>query len=186
VLRRNLWREYPNAPDCCWRFPLVPIEDEVKTRYLSAAAVALLLAGCAHATSSSSTRTHTGSVADVTRELTELEHDWDAAGDRGDTATINRIVADEYVGYFGNGSIDKKSLLREVAGPHEWTQAASDAGVKNVQLYDNVAILHGLGTRTMRSRTGQLRTDRDVYIEVFVHRDGRWQIVTGQYTAVGR
>src|SRR5437773_2715436 len=45
---------------------------------------------------------------DIERELKQKEHDWSAAYLKHDTAMIDRILADDYVGVDGRGIVSSK------------------------------------------------------------------------------
>jgi ketosteroid isomerase-like protein len=102
--------------------------------------------------------------------LMQLERDWNAAFHRNDVRTIERILADEFVATYSDGTRGDKAKELKLAA-------------ENNQIYGNTAVvlftLHLMGPKNGRPTAVTYR-----YVDVFVLRDGRWQCVTSQSTRV--
>lgn len=119
----------------------------------------------------------------VERELMQLERDWSAAYLKHDTATIDRLLAEDYMGTDGRGWITNKT--QEIEEAREPVSGAVPPFVvldetvtdMKVRPYGNVAVVTGRVIEKIRSK------DRESTIQyrrttVWVKRDGRWQCVS--------
>jgi len=119
----------------------------------------------------------------VARQLMQMERDWSAAFLKHDTATVERILADDYVGTDGRGVLtDKAAELREVAAPAPgappaWVVLDEQVGDMKVRVYGDAAVVTGVVTERVRFE-GDESTVRYRRTTVYVKRAGRWQCVS--------
>jgi hypothetical protein len=98
-----------------------------------------------------------------------------------DTATLSRLVADEFIEISRLGQIRTKAdNIRDIgSGDLRLLSVRYDSLV--VRIYGDVAVLRGIADNTGTFRgfpfSGKIR-----YMRVFVRRDGRWQAVAMQQT----
>ncbi len=113
---------------------------------------------------------------DAAREVERLERDLVAAIGRGDLATYDRIVADDYVAFDASGKTTPKAevLASYRSGARKYT---------NLEIFDVEPRVYG-DTAVVAAKTKGLRRegDRDVpnrvrYIRVYAKRDGKWRAV---------
>jgi ketosteroid isomerase-like protein len=99
-----------------------------------------------------------------------------------DRATMERLYADDYMYTHSNGNVlNKTQEIAESMSPDQaWTAHKTDD--LKVRVYGNVAIVTGLSTLTGSSKAYVSGPRR--YTEVWVRRNGRWQMVGGQSTLV--
>jgi ketosteroid isomerase-like protein len=99
-----------------------------------------------------------------------------------DRATMERLYAEDYMYTHSNGTVlNKTQEIAESMSPDQaWTAHKSDD--LKVRIYGNVAIVTGLSTLTGSSKAYVSGPRR--YTEVWVRRNGRWQMVGGQSTLV--
>jgi ketosteroid isomerase-like protein len=131
---------------------------------LSAAVLAVLLSATA------------APAQDASREVEQLERDLVAAIGRGDLATYDRIVADDYVAFEASGKTSPKAeiLASYRSGARKYTDLA---------IFDVEGRVFG-DTAVVTAKTKGLRRegDRDVpnrvrYVRVYARRDGKWRAV---------
>jgi len=102
---------------------------------------------------------------------------------RADTIALSRMVADEFVEISRLGQLRTKAdNIRDIAsGELRLTSVKYDS--LTVRIYGDVAVLRGIADNTGRFRgfpfSGKIR-----YTRIFVRRDGRWQAVAMQQTAL--
>jgi ketosteroid isomerase-like protein len=120
----------------------------------------------------------------VESELMQLERDWSAAYLKHDTATIDRLLAEDYMGTDGRGWITNKAQeIEEAKEPVSGAPAPPfvvlDEAVTDMKVrpYGNVAVVTGRVIEKIRSK------DKESTIQyrrttVWVKRDGRWQCVS--------
>jgi ketosteroid isomerase-like protein len=116
--------------------------------------------------------------------LAQLELDWDAAFHRKDVNFIERILADEFVVTYDDGTRGDKA--RELALAAGFNQQIDSSVLDEfiVKVYGDTAVVwftqHLVGPKQGRRLEVTLH-----YVDVFVQRDGRWQCVASQSTKVG-
>jgi ketosteroid isomerase-like protein len=115
--------------------------------------------------------------------LVQLERDWDAAFHNHDVATIDKILADEFIVTYDDGlRADRKKELELAAtfDEHVDSSALDDFIVKE---YGNTAIvwftLHLVGP--VNGKPVEIAFQ---FTDVFVLRNGRWQAVSSQSTRI--
>ena len=119
--------------------------------------------------------------AKVEQEIRTLEHEWFDSYVRGNRAAFDRIVADDAVMTYGNGKVGNKSeAIAEVKAPADASYSLTSDDVK-VSVYGDTAIVTGRVTEkgifNGRSVNSQSR-----YTDVWVKRNGLWQVVAAQNT----
>ena len=117
----------------------------------------------------------------VEQEIRRLERQWFESYVRGDRAAFDLIVADDAVMTYGNGKVGNKSeAIAEIKAPADASYSLTSDDVQ-VRLYGDTAIVTGRvtekGTFNGRSLNSQSR-----YTDVWVRRNGRWQVVAAQST----
>jgi len=114
--------------------------------------------------------------------LLQLERDWSEAFVKKDVAALDRILANEfqanYVDFVGN----KKQFLSLLKRSDSKTESAVNSEMRALVFGDR-AIVNGLAT-DKSSMGGKDTSGQGRWTDVFVKRDGRWQIVTGYSTKV--
>ncbi len=102
---------------------------------------------------------------------------------RADTTALSRLVADEFIEVSRLGQLRTKAdNLRDIASGNLRLLTVKYDSL-TVRIYGDVAVLHGIADNTGTFRGlpfgGKIR-----YMRVFVRRDGRWQAVAMQHTAL--
>ena len=116
---------------------------------------------------------------EVLRQLTTLENEWNNANLKADKAAVTRILADEFRGVAGDGTVeDKEQYLANMrANTDIKTLTLSDL---NVSLMGNNAVMTGLNTAKFKKGADQVYR----FTDTFIWRDGRWQAISSQATRV--
>jgi ketosteroid isomerase-like protein len=111
------------------------------------------------------------------REIENLESQWRTAVMQNDVATVNRLLADDYLGINPNGTLETKAdaLAQRRSGTVRISSIDPD-NVK-VRVYGETAVV------TSRVDVVGHDGDRDIsgryhYTRVYNHRDGEWKIVS--------
>lgn len=106
----------------------------------------------------------------------------DASLIKKDRATMERLYADDYTYIHSNGTVanKKQDIAASMSPDQAWTAHKSDD--MRVRIYRDVAVVTGISTLT-GSAKGYVSGPRR-FTEVWVRRNGRWQIVNGQSTLV--
>jgi ketosteroid isomerase-like protein len=115
-------------------------------------------------------------AADAVREVEQLEKDLVAAIGRGDLATYDRIVADDYVAFPTTGEEKTKAqiLVEYRSGARRYT-ALEIFDVKG-RVFGETAIVSAK-TKGFRREGGRDVPNRVRYVRVFAKRAGKWRAV---------
>jgi ketosteroid isomerase-like protein len=117
----------------------------------------------------------------VESQLLKLEREWLDAYLNRDVAAMERIEADEFTITHGNGQVLSKAqeiANLKSAGPKDPAEAFSTEEVK-VRIYGDAAVLTGIVV--MKNARG---TQRSRYTDVYIKRDGRWQVAASHLTSL--
>ena len=117
----------------------------------------------------------------VVQEMRALVRAWDDAFVKGDTATLDRLLADEFA--FVGGPKKGDYLASFKTRPADAVQSAISTDIQ-VQVYGDAVVLTGLDTISGKKK-GQPYVSKWLYIDVWIKRGGRWQCVK-TYSAPAR
>jgi ketosteroid isomerase-like protein len=106
----------------------------------------------------------------------------DQAQFKKDRATMERLMADDYVYTHSNGAVnDKAADIKETMSDDiKWTDTKSDD--LKVRTYGNVAVVTGQVTLTGSAKNYVPGPRR--FTEIWIKREGRWKSIGGQTTLV--
>ncbi|HYT49979.1 MAG TPA: nuclear transport factor 2 family protein [Pyrinomonadaceae bacterium] len=110
----------------------------------------------------------------VERELRKLVRLWDDADVKRDTATLARLLADEFTFVGGPTKREYLDSLRSLS-PDSFTESAISTDVR-VQVYGSTVIVTGVDTIAGKNK-GQPYVNKWLYMDVWIKRAGRWQCV---------
>jgi hypothetical protein len=116
--------------------------------------------------------------------LIELEREWDAAFHTQNAEFIERVLADEFVATYGDGTRGDKA--KELALAREFDQQVDSSHLDDfiIKVYRDTAVV--MFTQYLVGPVKGKPTEVQYhYIDVWVVRDGRWQAVASQSTRVG-
>ena len=127
----------------------------------------LVLSSC---TSDECTRTETE------RYIIESERQWAESVASGDTATVERILAADFVGVDPKGPLyDKTKMISDTREAPKYFVSNHANDIK-VRFYGNTAVAQG--SETWERRSGE--RGRFVWTDTWVKRNGKWQIVAAE------
>ncbi len=116
----------------------------------------------------------------VERELMALDQRYNDAQVTRDRTTLEELWADDYLYTHSNGVMMNKAqdIADTMSGDMTWTAARLDD--LKVRVYGDVGIV--TGRLTMEGRAKRYASGARRFTDIFVKRDGRWQLVGGQTT----
>ena len=126
----------------------------------------------------------------VEQELLKLERDWLDAYTKRDVAAMERIEADDFMITFADGAVrtkaDEIANLKKPA-PEGQPPIFMTADTK-VRVYGDTAVLTGKvimkGTYAEGPKKGEQYNLQYRYTDVYVKRNGRWQVVASHLTGL--
>ncbi|HVC21733.1 MAG TPA: nuclear transport factor 2 family protein [Vicinamibacterales bacterium] len=115
---------------------------------------------------------------DAAAQLRSLEQAWLRAARDRDTATLDRLLAKDFVHIAYTGRVlSKRDALQAPVAPSGVRQTLSQLRVRT---YGHTGIVTGLNTATTPSGAVAVRLR---FTDVFVRSGRRWQVVSAQETA---
>ncbi|WP_082028848.1 nuclear transport factor 2 family protein [Xanthomonas sacchari] len=133
----------------------------------------LLLSGCSHTPIATS-----GSYAEAERYIIDCSRDWAESVVTGDRSKRKIYFADDFIGTDTKGRRYDKSQVTRETGPAKQIVSNTLHDV-SVRFFGDTAIAHGSETWTRKDgSTGQY-----VWTDIWIKRDGRWQVVAAQDAA---
>lgn len=111
-------------------------------------------------------------------EIESLEHQWLNAAQAHDRATLDRILADDFVDVSSNGAF--RSKADALAGSNAPPGATQTLHELRVRVYGDCAIANGVNVVHSDTLGWTVQVP---FTDVFVRRAGRWQAVSAQETA---
>jgi uncharacterized protein (TIGR02246 family) len=125
-------------------------------------------------------RSAQGSSA-VELAIIQLEKDWVQAALKKDAAAMERIIADDWVGVAFNGTtLTKAEVLNDLKSGTTASETI-ELGPLKVRVFGDTAIVNGSATEKSTWQ-GKDSSGHYVLVDVFVKRNGRWQVVSSQAT----
>jgi len=118
----------------------------------------------------------------VKKQLVEIEHTINEATRTKDRVTLERIYADDNYCVHSNGAPMNKAaeLSKNMSTENTWTGFDLDDVV--VRVFGHVGIL--TGRLTLQGSAKGFKAGARRFTDIFVRRDGRWQLINCQTTLV--
>jgi len=101
---------------------------------------------------------------------------WAAASAKQDTATVERILAGDFLGVDTQGNFFRKNEELDAVGKNESGYIEGKVSEMNVRFFGEAAVAQG--SETWRKRNGE--QGRYVWTDTWIRRDGKWQIVASE------
>ena len=119
----------------------------------------------------------------VEQALMQMERDWTDAAVKHDAAAIGRIIADDWAGTSWDGqTFDKAKSLADLPSG---TTASITLDPMKVRVFGDVAIVTG-GDTEKSTDTADNGLAHYVWTDVYLKRNGQWQVVATQGSKVPR
>lgn len=158
---------------------------------LTMAAVTMSVSSCATSpdtATSSPTPAATSAPAsteNIAQAIRQLVNERDQAIQRGDTAAIDRIYADDYISTSASGLVRTKAQVIEdfKSGALKIESITSDE--INVRAHGETAIVTGRMTTKGQDR-GRDVSGQNRFTQMYMRRNGRWQIVAFHLSRIGQ
>ena len=118
-------------------------------------------------------------TADDEQQVRQLEHEWIEAFLQGDTETLDRILADDFIFTDPEGRLlTKPEWIADITSG-ELTFESIHIDDLQVRMYGDAAVANGRVTVKAQSKEGGFE-GQYCYTDMYVKRDGRWQAVAEQ------
>jgi ketosteroid isomerase-like protein len=121
----------------------------------------------------------------VEQELIKLENEWGEAIVKHDAASIDRIMADDYMGTYVDGSFFTKAQYIEYVKSSKEEILSLVIDEWKVGVYGDAAVVMGRTTMKMQS-AGKEMTYQVRFTDTWVKRAGRWQCVAAHNSTIAQ
>ena len=118
-------------------------------------------------------------------EIRRIEFEWGVAFERGDMATLDRLMADEYIVTDPLGVVRNKADSLAAVETRAVFFESSRSDDVNVRINGDTAVVTGRSTFRGRYK-GWSMAGQYQYTDVLVKRQGSWLAVSSHITALGR
>jgi ketosteroid isomerase-like protein len=119
--------------------------------------------------------------ASIERTLMQMERDWGQAQIKNDFATVEKILAKDWVGIDYDGQVvDRTQMLAHMKTGSSTLQSEELSDMK-VRVFGSTAVVTGKDSEKSTDR-GKDSSGKYVWTDVFVMRNGVWQVVASQST----
>jgi ketosteroid isomerase-like protein len=128
-----------------------------------------------------------GKKMSVSAVLKDNENRWSAAIAKHDTATIESLVAPDFVGVNSKGKVqNRRAVLAELKSNKE-TYTSTKAEKLDVHMYGpNVAVVVGMANEKGTDKDGKTFDRTYRFTDTWMDRAGNWQCIASQVTLVGQ
>jgi ketosteroid isomerase-like protein len=135
---------------------------------------AVFLAGCRQPPAARETAAPDADA--VQNTVSQLEHDWVAAIVKKDVSTLEQVIADDFVGISSSGGAYTKTLAIDDVRGGQYVVEKMELTEVTVTPFGTTAI--AFTTQDEASHYGTTNTSgRYRYMDVWMQRNGRWQVV---------
>lgn len=123
-------------------------------------------------------------AAPVEQHIREIEIEWGHAFERRDIATLDRLMADDYILTDPLGNVRSKAESLAAIQANEVRFESSESDNVNVWITGDTAVVTGRSTFRGRYK-GWSMAGYYQYTDVLVRRRGSWRAVGSHITAIG-
>ena len=124
-------------------------------------------------------------AAGIEDEIKSLEKERAAAVIKADTATLEKLTADDYILINANGQMMDKQQTMEAIKTGQIKIASNDLSDLKVRVYGNTAVVTGKST-VKGTLSGTEVNGPILFTRVYVKKNGHWQAVAFQQTRVSQ
>lgn len=117
-------------------------------------------------------------------EIRRLEDRINRAIVEGDVAFFDRILAEEFTHTSQSGKFRTRAEWMKGREQGKSSYESFETEDAQVRIYADTAVVTGLSKAKWREADGQPRSGEYRFLRVWVRRDGRWQAVAFQSTAI--
>ena len=128
-----------------------------------------------------------GKKMNVSTILKDNETRWSAAIAKHDTATIESMVAPDYIGVNANGKVQNRRTLLADAKSDKDTYTSTKAEKLDVHMYGaGVAVVVGMANVKGTGKDGKAFDRTYRFTDTWMDRGGNWQCIASHSTLVGQ
>src|SRR5215813_575374 len=122
--------------------------------------------------------------AQIKDDLIRIEREIGRANLDCDYRYFDRVEGDDFIFTDSSGNVSDKK--QDMAGEKDCrkTEGSYDVDETEVRIYGQTVVVTGRVTTTVKNKAGETVVRRSRFTDVFVWRDGRWQLVAGHSSRI--
>jgi hypothetical protein len=125
-----------------------------------------------------------GTPSEIKNDLLRIEREIGRANLDCDYRYFDKVEAEDFIFTDAAGGVtDKKQDMAGEKDCHE-SNGTYDVDDARTRLYGNTAVVTGRVTTTHKNKEGKVVIRHSRFTDVFVWRDGRWQLVAGHSSRI--
>jgi ketosteroid isomerase-like protein len=128
-------------------------------------------------------QTETAKAPSAAQSVRQLEKDWLEAEKAADTAKLDEIIADDWVGIGPDGKTETKQEFLANVKSGQMKMESAEVGPMQVKMVGGVAVVQGSDT-DKSTANGKDSSGKYVWMDVFEKRGGKWVAVRSQTAMV--
>jgi len=119
------------------------------------------------------------------KTLLQIEHDWNEALKTGNLAWFEQNLAGDMTDIMSsNGSLQTKADSIKLVKTDKTVYESLELSGLRVRVEGNAGIVTGVNHIKARAEGGQIVELRFAFTDIYVKREGRWQVWASQHTAI--
>ena len=117
--------------------------------------------------------------ATIEEQLYEMEYEWVGANQSGDGSVLDRLFAEDFIYTIDDGTLYLKDAFIELAERDAGSVDSIRIQDMETRWYAGTAVVTGVGVDYWTDESGTDQRAAFQFTNVFVERDGNWQVVVG-------
>ena len=119
----------------------------------------------------------------IEERLIQMGDDWSGAYESGDLSALDRIFADDFIYTVNDGTLYEKEAFIALDEQDPIDYDSTRIEEREIRWYGSTAVVTGVGVSYWTDENGAVQRDAGRFTNVFVEREGRWQVVVGHSSA---
>src|SRR6266851_4448093 len=129
----------------------------------------------------------TAAKGSVDAQLKDMEDRWEMAISKHDTATVEQLIADDYVMTNEKGKVlNRAAALKERKKDTDTYEKATNSKIAVHMINRDAAVVTGMSQETGKDKSGKPFDRTYRWTDTFVVRNGKWQCVATQVTLLAQ
>ncbi len=118
------------------------------------------------------------------QDIQSLENRRYKAMVEADVAALNELLADDLIYTHSNAVVDSKQSYIEGVVNKRWAYSAAERPQEKIEVFGDAARVTGHVRLTLKNADGSSRTVNGRFLNLWLKRNGRWQMAAWQSTPI--
>ena len=118
------------------------------------------------------------------QDIQSLENRRYKAMVEADVAALNELLADDLISTHSDAVVDSKQSYIEGVVNKRWAYSAAERPQEKIEVFGDAARVTGHVRLTLKNADGSSRTVNGRFLNLWLKRNGRWQMAAWQSTPI--